>query len=73
MKDAASAAIVARRATITHHHGIGRDHRPYLAEEIGRTGVGALQALKRELDPRASMNPGALVAPAGDDQPTEPS
>ncbi len=72
-KEAASAVIVARRATITHHHGVGRDHRPYLAAEIGGTGVAALQALKRELDPRALMNPGALV-PAGDgDQPTEPS
>ncbi len=70
VKEAASATIVAHRATITHHHGVGRDHRPYLAAEIGPTGVGVLQALKRELDPGALMNPGALV---GADQPAEPS
>jgi len=73
VKSAASAAIVGHRATITHHHAVGRDHRPYLAGEIGRTGVGVLRALKRELDPGAVMNPGVLVPLPGEDQPAEPS
>lgn len=71
VKGAASAVIVAHRATITHHHGIGRDHRPYLAAEIGRGGIGALRALKRELDPAAVMNPGALLPEPA--QPADPS
>lgn len=61
-KDAASRAIVEQDATITHHHAVGRDHRPYLEAEIGMLGVEVLRAVKAVLDPRGIMNPGALVA-----------
>ena len=61
-KDAASHAIVEAGGTITHHHAIGRDHRPYLEAEIGSLGMAVLRAVKGVLDPRAIMNPGALVA-----------
>ncbi|GAA1841982.1 FAD-binding oxidoreductase [Microbacterium koreense] len=63
-KDAASRAIVTAGGTITHHHAVGRDHRPYLAEEIGDLGVQILRAVKDTVDPRGIMNPGALVDPA---------
>jgi len=62
-KDAASRAIGAARGTITHHHAVGRDHRPYLEREIGPLGVEVLRAVKATLDPHGIMNPGALVAP----------
>ena len=52
---------MAAGATITHHHAVGRDHAAYLEAEIGATGVGALRALKRELDPAGVMNPGKLL------------
>ncbi|HWX74257.1 MAG TPA: FAD-linked oxidase C-terminal domain-containing protein, partial [Solirubrobacteraceae bacterium] len=61
VKEAASRAIVDGGGTITHHHAIGRDHEPWLQEEIGRTSVSALRALKRELDPSSIMNPGKLL------------
>jgi alkyldihydroxyacetonephosphate synthase len=60
-KSAASDAIVAAGATITHHHAVGRDHRPWLAEEIGPVGVEVLRAVKERLDPRGVLNPGVLV------------
>ncbi|HEU0250536.1 MAG TPA: FAD-binding oxidoreductase [Solirubrobacteraceae bacterium] len=60
VKTAASAAIMAGGGTITHHHAVGRDHAPWLEQEIGRDGVRALCALKRELDPTGIMNPGKL-------------
>ena len=60
-KRAASEAIVAAGATITHHHAVGRDHRPWLAEEIGPVGVEMLRAVKERLDPFGVLNPGALV------------
>lgn len=60
-KDAASRAIAAAGGTVTHHHAVGRDHRPYLEGEIGPLGVEILRAVKRTLDPRGIMNPGALV------------
>jgi alkyldihydroxyacetonephosphate synthase len=60
-KEAASLAIVRCGATITHHHGVGRDHRPYLTDEIGAVGVEVLRAIKERLDPAGIMNPGVLV------------
>ena len=62
--DAASRAIGDAHGTITHHHAVGRDHRPYLEAEIGPLGVQVLRAVKNVLDPRGIMNPGALVEPA---------
>ena len=60
-KRAASDAIVARGATITHHHAIGTDHRPWLEAEIGPVGVRILRAVKAELDPTGVLSPGVLV------------
>jgi alkyldihydroxyacetonephosphate synthase len=61
-KHAASAAVAAERATITHHHAIGRDHAPWLAGEVGALGLAALRAVKAQLDPAGIMNPGKLLA-----------
>jgi alkyldihydroxyacetonephosphate synthase len=47
--------------TISHHHGIGRLRAPWLAEELG-SGYPLLRDLKRALDPKGIMNPGALIA-----------
>lgn len=54
-------AIVAGGGTLSHHHGVGRDHAPWLEREIGETGVRILRAVKAELDPSGIMNPGALI------------
>jgi alkyldihydroxyacetonephosphate synthase len=64
-KTAATDAIVAAGGTITHHHAVGRDHAPWLAREVGETGVDALRALKADLDPAGIMNPGKLLPGAG--------
>ena len=61
-KQAANAAIRAAGATITHHHGVGRDHRETYAQEIGPLGVEVLRSVKATLDPRGIMNPGILIA-----------
>lgn len=61
VKAAAGDAIVAGEGTITHHHAVGRDHVPWMGDEIGREGVAALAALKAELDPVGIMNPGKLL------------
>ncbi|QWZ10711.1 FAD-binding oxidoreductase [Nocardioides panacis] len=60
-KAAASDAIVAAGATITHHHAVGRDHKPWLAQEIGPVGVEMLRAVKERLDPHGVLNPGVLI------------
>ena len=61
VKRAASEAIVARGGTITHHHGVGVDHAPYMEAEVGRTGLDVLAAVKERLDPAEIMNPGKLL------------
>ncbi|PVE96112.1 FAD-binding oxidoreductase [Microbacterium sp. TPD7012] len=61
VKARANDAILAAGGTISHHHAVGRDHAPWLAQEIGETGVRILAAVKRELDPRGIMNPGAVI------------
>jgi alkyldihydroxyacetonephosphate synthase len=63
-KAAASDAIVATGATITHHHAVGRDHAPWLAAEAGGLGVDVLRAAKARLDPAGIMNPGKLLPDA---------
>ncbi|WP_240755800.1 FAD-binding oxidoreductase [Nocardioides iriomotensis] len=60
-KGAASDAMIAAGATITHHHAVGRDHKPWLAREIGPVGVEMLRAVKERVDPFGVLNPGALV------------
>jgi len=60
-KRAASQAIAAAGGTITHHHGVGTDHREAYAAEIGPLAVEALQAVKHVLDPDGILNPGILI------------
>jgi len=62
LKVAVTDAFVAAGGALSHHHGIGEDHAPYLKRVIGEDGVVVLRALKRELDPEGIMNPGTLVA-----------
>jgi alkyldihydroxyacetonephosphate synthase len=61
MKSAASRAIVSAGGTISHQHGIGIDHAPYLSAEKGELGMEALKAALRVFDPEGMMNPGKLV------------
>ncbi len=61
VKRAASEAIVAAGATITHHHAVGRDHAPYMEAEVGAVGLDVLRAAKERLDPAGIMNPGKLL------------
>jgi alkyldihydroxyacetonephosphate synthase len=61
IKAAASQAILEHGGTISHHHGVGTDHRSYLAAEKGPLGVRLLGAIKAEIDPQGIMNPGKLV------------
>jgi alkyldihydroxyacetonephosphate synthase len=61
LKMAASDAIVAGGGTISHQHGVGRDHAPYLASEKGDLGMAVLGDIARRFDPDGIMNPGALI------------
>ncbi|MFI5683157.1 FAD-binding oxidoreductase [Streptomyces sp. NPDC051636] len=60
-KRAAGEAILAAGGTISHHHGVGTDHRDWYVREAGPLGVEALRAVKRRLDPGGLLNPGVLL------------
>ncbi|HTX97456.1 MAG TPA: FAD-binding oxidoreductase [Mycobacterium sp.] len=60
-KKAASDAIMATGGTITHHHAVGADHRPWMRDEVGELGVQVLRAVKATLDPAGILNPGKLI------------
>jgi alkyldihydroxyacetonephosphate synthase len=60
-KAAASDAILAAGGSISHHHGVGRDHVPWYEREVGSLGVAVLRAVKAQLDPAGILNPGVLI------------
>ncbi|MFH0519978.1 FAD-binding oxidoreductase [Streptomyces sp. M41] len=60
-KHAANEAILAAGGTISHHHGVGTDHRDWYVREAGPLGIEALRAVKERLDPDGLLNPGVLL------------
>jgi alkyldihydroxyacetonephosphate synthase len=60
-KAAASDAMMRTGGTITHHHAVGADHRPWMRDEVGDLGVAVLRAVKATLDPTGILNPGKLI------------
>jgi len=60
-KAAASEAMIEAGATITHHHAVGQDHKPWFAREIGPVGVAMLRGVKQSIDPAGVLNPGVMV------------
>jgi alkyldihydroxyacetonephosphate synthase len=63
IKAAASEAILAGGGTITHHHAVGRDHRPWYDRQRPDGFARALGAAKAALDPAGVLNPGVLLGP----------
>jgi len=61
VKEAASRAVLAAGGTITHHHAIGRDHRPWYDRQRPGPFAAALRAAKSAVDPAGLLNPGALI------------
>lgn len=60
-KAAASDAIMGAGGTLTHHHAVGTDHKPWLPREITEVGVAMLRGLKASVDPTGVLNPGVLI------------
>lgn len=63
IKQAASDALIAQGATITHHHAVGRLHRPWYERQVDAPMRAAFQAAKTAFDPAGILNPGALLPP----------
>jgi alkyldihydroxyacetonephosphate synthase len=63
VKRAVSDAILRAGGTITHHHAVGRDHRPWYDRQRPEVFARALVAAKAAVDPAGIMNPGVLLDP----------
>ncbi|MEU0544030.1 FAD-binding oxidoreductase [Nocardia sp. NPDC005978] len=64
IKAAVSQALSDSGGTITHHHAVGRDHRPWYDNQRPEPFATALRASKSALDPAGILNPGVLIDPA---------
>ena len=64
LKRAASDAVIAGGGTITHHHAVGRDHRPWYDRQRPDPFAAALRGAKAAVDPAGILNPGVLIDPA---------
>jgi len=60
-KRAATDALLGAGGTLTHHHAVGADHRPWMEREVGPLGIEVLRAVKERLDPKGICNPGVLL------------
>ena len=65
-KAVASKAVVDSGGTISHQHGVGRDHAPYLGAEKGELGLKTLGTLAGHFDPDVNLNPGVLLEDGGE-------
>ncbi|MDO9164787.1 MAG: FAD-binding oxidoreductase [Rhodoferax sp.] len=65
LKTAVAATIAAHGGTVSHQHGVGRDHAEHLADEKGPLGMATLAELCRHFDPKKIMNPGKLLQDEG--------
>jgi alkyldihydroxyacetonephosphate synthase len=65
IKAVANDVVIAAGGTSTHHHAVGRDHRPAYTRECPPLFTEALRAAKAAVDPNGLMNPGVLIDPAG--------
>jgi alkyldihydroxyacetonephosphate synthase len=63
IKSAALDAVIEAGGTVTHHHAVGRDHRPWYDRQRPPLFADALKAAKRAVDPQGLLNPGVLIDP----------
>ncbi|MBS1869607.1 MAG: FAD-binding oxidoreductase [Actinobacteria bacterium] len=61
IKHAAAGAVLAGGGTITHHHAVGRDHRPWYDAQRPEPFAAALRGAKAAVDPAGLLNPGVLI------------
>lgn len=61
IKDTVTEAIVTAGGTVSHHHGVGIDHKRWLPREKGELYVALLRRLKSQVDPDGILNPGKLL------------
>lgn len=64
VKTSIQQAFVDLGGTLSHHHGVGMEHAPWLEEVLSAEGVGLVRTLFDATDPGRNLNPGKIVDPA---------
>jgi alkyldihydroxyacetonephosphate synthase len=62
MKSAACNTILTYGGTISHQHGVGTDHAPFMVREKGQVGINLLNSIFNWIDPDHILNPGKLIS-----------
>jgi alkyldihydroxyacetonephosphate synthase len=63
IKQVAADMVIEQGGTITHHHVVGRDHRPWYARQRPDPFAAALAGAKAAINPAGALNPGVLIDP----------
>jgi alkyldihydroxyacetonephosphate synthase len=63
IKQVAADTVIEQGGTITHHHAVGRDHRPWYDRQRPDPFAAALAGAKEAVDPAGALNPGVLIDP----------
>lgn len=63
IRRAAMEAVLEYGGTISHHHGVGCEHLPWMPGEVGEAALEAIRAVKEAVDPSGVLNPGKLIPP----------
>jgi alkyldihydroxyacetonephosphate synthase len=62
VKSAIQQAFIDHGGTLSHHHAVGREHAPWLEQDISAGGVALMQGLFVSADPSGILNPGKIIA-----------
>jgi alkyldihydroxyacetonephosphate synthase len=68
VKSAIQQAFIEQGGSISHHHGVGLEHAPWLEDDISASGIAVLQGVFDSVDPKGNFNPGKIIAAPGLDQ-----
>jgi alkyldihydroxyacetonephosphate synthase len=68
VKAAIQQSFIDNGGSISHHHGVGLEHAPWLEDDISSSGVSVMQGLFDSVDPKGNFNPGKIIAAPGLDQ-----
>jgi alkyldihydroxyacetonephosphate synthase len=68
VKSAIQQSFIDNGGSISHHHGVGLEHAPWLEDDISPSGIAVMQGLFDAVDPKGNFNPGKIIAAPGLDQ-----
>ena len=68
VKSAIQQSFIDNGGSISHHHGVGLEHAPWLEDDISASGIAVMQGLFDAVDPKGNFNPGKVIAAPGLDQ-----